>query len=520
MTFGLNSTGFNAKALEDVKTEIEDSLKADIDPAINVSANSVLGQLIGVFSGAAAEIWEVLQAVYAARDPDQATGESLDALGTLTGSLRRAATPSTVTATVNLNNGTTLPIGSQAYVAGNTAAVFQTTEEVSNTSGIAANFSVAMESVDTGEVVANAGTLTEILTPVSGWNSITNAADATLGSDEETDAAYRLRRDQELRGLGAGSVSALRSDVLSVDSVEEVFVYENTSLVTDGDGLPGKSFEVVVLGGTAADVAAQIFETKPAGIETYGTTSEVVTDSQGFNHTIYFTRPTEKIILVEVFASVTEADYPVDGDDQIRTNILALADEELGIGDDIIVSRYYDPIFSVSGVDDVTTLKFYDNATLGSEVLSETAFTTVLKWSESGDWDLTAGAYALYTHSSGTGSLTQVSGDFASALSGNRWCKFTYTISNVTGSTPTGVITTGIGLETTDLDLSAGTHTVYVFTKASPGDFVITITSTSACSFRMDDVTLKMITQASGNYTVASRAIADLESTRIAVVTS
>lgn len=520
MAFGITENGYENKPLETVKTEIEDDLKASIDPGINVTASSVLGQLIGVFSAAVAELWDVGEAVYAAWDPDQSTGESLDSLSSLTGTIREAATKSTVTATVNLNNGTTLPAGSQASVDGDSSAIFQTLEDVTNSSGVPADFDVEMESTETGPIVANAGTLTVIVTPVSGWNSITNDADATLGEDEETDADLRLRRVEELRATGSASVEALKADISTVADVEEVVIFENTALTTDVDGVPGKAFEAVVLGGEDADIAEQIFNSKSAGIEAYGTTTETVTDSQGFDHTIKFTRPTEKTMMVEIFTTIDADEFPSDGADQIKQAVVDRADELQGIGDDVILTKYYGAINGISGVADVTTLKFYDNATLGSEVLAETNFATHTKWSETGDWDLTAGTYALYTHSTGTGSLTQLSTDFATALTGNRWYKLQYTISNVTGSTPTAIVTTGIAHEAVTIPMTTGTQTAYVYTKASPGDFVITVTSTSAASFRFDDVTLKRITSATGNYTVGSREIALVEFERIAVVTS
>lgn len=516
MAFGVNEEGFNIKPLETVKSEIEDQLKADIDPGINVSATSVLGQLIGVFSAKASELWEVGQAIYAAFDPEAASGTSLDNLSSLTGTLRNPASKSTVTATVSLNNGTTLPAGSKASVSGDPTAIFVTLEAVTNSSGFADDFDVNMESEETGPIVANSGTLTEIVTPVAGWTAITNLLDAELGSDIETDSALRLRREQELRATGAASVEALKADVSALDDVEEVIVYENTTLTTDGDGIPGKAFEVLVLGGDDQEIADQIFASKAAGIEAHGSETETVTDSQGFDHTIKFTRPTEKTLLVEVFLTETD-DYPADGDNQVKTNINTMADADLGIGDDVIISRFYEPIFDVSGVEDVTTLRIYDNSTLGSEVLSETNFATHANWDVTGDMTDNTGA-AVYTHSAGSGTLTQQSANFASAATGNRWYKFSYTVSGATG-TNSATITTAFAHEATSLTLTNGVQTTYVFSKSTPGNFVISATSTSG-GFTIDDVTLKAVTQASGNYSITARQIADIDTDRIIVVST
>lgn len=513
-TYGVTDDGFSSKPLEVIVEEIQDSVKADIDPGINTSATSVAGQFIGIVAAVASEVWEAMEATHSSFDPEQASGLFLDFLASLTGTLREPATYSTVTATLNLNNGTTVPAGSQAYVSGNTAAVFETLADATNSSGIAANVSVAMRATTTGPVVANAGTLTVILTPVAGWNSITNAADATLGVDEETDAELRLRREEELRATGAASVEAIRADLLAVTGVEEVYIFENTTLITDGTGLPGKAFECLVLGGDAADVAEQIFLSKAAGIQAFGDETEVVVDSQGFNHTIQFTRPTEKVILFRVELT-KDATYPAGGDADVRTAIFTQADDELGIGDDIIISRYYDPVFGISGVTDVTVLKAYDNATLASESLSEIAFTTHALWDVTGDGDDTGGNFT-YTDSTGVGTLTQTSANMAIAPVASSWYKFTYTVSASTGDCA-ATVTTAFAREATALDLTDGTNTTYIFSAAAPGNFVISCTSTTG-GFTIDNVTLKKITEASGNYTVASDAIALVTTDRIAVI--
>ena len=89
-------------------------------------------------------------------------------------------------------------------------------------------------------------------------------------------------------------------DVLEVEGVQQAFVFENVTLATDSDGLPPKSFEVVVEGGADQDIADTIFLHKPAGIETFGTTSLSVLDTQGFNHTVKLSRPTTLQMFVDV----------------------------------------------------------------------------------------------------------------------------------------------------------------------------------------------------------------------------
>jgi uncharacterized phage protein gp47/JayE len=191
---------------------------------------------------------------------------------------------------------------------------------------------------------------------IKGFNSL----DAALGADIETDVALRLRREQSLSATGSATIDAIRAAVLAVDNVTEAFVFENVTDITDPSGVDPHSFEVVIRGPTAidAEIAQAIFDVKAAGIKADGTTSETVTDSQGFDHTISFSRAAEIEIHEEIDITVnTDPDlgpiYPVDGDDQVKAALVA-SGSALGIGRDVIFEKEKCQAFNVSGVLDIT----------------------------------------------------------------------------------------------------------------------------------------------------------------------
>jgi len=128
--------------------------------------------------------------------------------------------------------------------------------------------------------------------------------------------------------------------------------------------------------------------------------------------------------------------------------------------------------------------------TLGSESLNETGFTTHAKWDVAGGFDDTGGA-AIYTHAGGTGTLTQTSGNLAITVRANRWYKLVYPVSSVTAGC-TAVLTTGIATTQQTLTLAAGTQTLYFLSAVSPGNFVISVTSTGG-GFTLDDISLKEV---------------------------
>ena len=170
---------------------------------------------------------------------------------------------------------------------------------------------------------------------VVGLSSSFNSTDGIVGRNLETDNELRIRREDSLQVAGAATVDAIRSRLAALDGVIAAIVFENTALVPDIDGRPAKSFEAVVQGGLDADITQTVWDTKPAGIETIGNQSGVATDDLGNAHTVYWSRPNEVDIYINITVT-TDFSYPVDGDTQVENALIAFING-LGIGEDVIV---------------------------------------------------------------------------------------------------------------------------------------------------------------------------------------
>ncbi len=211
--------------------------------------------------------------------------------------------------------------------------------------------SVAVESVNTGAIQALAGTLTVIDNPIGGWDAVSNAIAVTLGVVEETDAAFRTRRLAAFQGLGNATGSAITGDLLTVDNVLTASVFENDTGVTVS-GRPPHSIECLVDGGTDADIAQAIWDSKAGGINTTGGESDIAVDVQGDNQTVFFSRPSNIDIFLDVTLTV-DSEYPTAGDAQVESLILEFATTYL-IGQDVVVFPYLLGSFDeVPGVLDV-----------------------------------------------------------------------------------------------------------------------------------------------------------------------
>ncbi len=410
-TYGLTAEGFLPKDLAVCEAEIKADFQSSFGASINLASRSFLGQLSGLMSEREALLWEMTLAIYRAFDPDAAVSDALDALAAITGTIREGATSSLVTETMVGTPGTILSAGRIVSVE-EVGTKFETLSDativavpawaaltayslgqfVTNsgkvyvviTAGTSAGsggptttsdditdgtvhwqhlgtgtgaVQVIMEAQSTGHLPALAGTLNTIETPVGGWAAAINLLDADEGRDLESDADFRIRRADEVTGQGNGTIDAIKAGVLRrVPAVTACIVFQNTSMVADGDGLPAKSVEVLCLGGDDQDILEAVFAEVGAGIETYGTESGTVTDSSGNDWTVKFSRPTE--VDIYVIADVLKDDdlFPADGSDDVEEAIVDFGDA-LPIGRNVRANALRTPVFAISGVIDVTAMK-------------------------------------------------------------------------------------------------------------------------------------------------------------------
>jgi hypothetical protein len=191
---------------------------------------------------------------------------------------------------------------------------------------------------------AAAGDLNAIETPVGGWEGVTNTADATLGANAETDAAYRDRH-RGLLNKGTASEQAIKTAVALLPGVEFVAVRANDDDVVDSEGLPPHSIRVTVLGGDDVEIAETIMATKAAGIQTYGNDFELVLDGENLLKPIYFQRPTLKYLWIKLELTPGEKFQNVGDPGAAIAKALALwGDLKIGIGDDIERYAFGEPV--------------------------------------------------------------------------------------------------------------------------------------------------------------------------------
>lgn len=316
MTFGVTSTGFVRKTQQDIIAELEADQKAEIGPLWDTSAEQIPGQMNGIFSRQLAIVWEHLETVYHANDPDAVEDRPQDMLYKLTGSLRREASKSVVTLACNLDEDTILLAGEHfAAIDGKEDVRWTPVEDY--TSPADGSHDLLFEAENAGAVPGPAGTITIRSTPVVGWNSVTNALDAEIGREADTNEVFRQRREADLARSGSTTTRAIKaalSDEEAFPDIETVEVFENDTDYEDGDGRPPHTVEALIFDGDppAADndeIAQAIWDAKGGGIASYGEESgEAVIDDEGTTKTVNFSRPTTKLVYL-AFTLTTGSGY-------------------------------------------------------------------------------------------------------------------------------------------------------------------------------------------------------------------
>ena len=439
---GVTDAGFVIKRLADILADdraLAVQLFQDlVQPGdqVDTSDSSALGRLISLAAPSEADLWEAAQEVYAAFDPNSATGIALDNLVAYAGITRKEQTFSTSSILVAGDTNTLIPVG-QTVSSSTTGEQFTTVGAISlspsNASGITISVVVLADStaytityantttsntitytsdasatvaeilaglqsviagahptltssvvgttlvidrndifqtvnfttsvnlgitkvrtvgevvaVESGIIVQPANTIDTILTPMLGWDSVNNPVAATPGEDRETDEQLRLRFRNGKFDRATNTLDAIYSALINLDNVSEVTIYENDTSVVDGNGVPAHSFLPIVVGGLSTDIANAIWDNKPIGILSYGNTTVSINDVQGFAHNVSFSRPNALVIYISMDIT-TDVNFPANGNDLIRSNILQYFADNLGTGDDVIYSRLYTPVNQVPG---------------------------------------------------------------------------------------------------------------------------------------------------------------------------
>jgi uncharacterized phage protein gp47/JayE len=234
------------------------------------------------------------------------------------------------------------------------------------------------EAVQTGQMVVPENTITTIVTNNPALLRATNPLPFEDGTDLETDEELRARHQNSIQLGGNATVPAIVAKLLQLNTVTQAYIIENRTLEVDSSGRPPKSYETYVVGGDPIVIGQEIWNTKPAGVETTGEITTVVLDNVGEQQAIKWSRPENVYIFVRVtYNKYDEESFPTNGEAAIADAVLTYGNT-LDIGKDVIPTRFIGGIYqAISGVDTVTVEVGYSLDIGDTEPTAGYGFTTI-----------------------------------------------------------------------------------------------------------------------------------------------
>lgn len=332
----VDANGISAPQFADILAYLQAQYRAIFGNDVYLGNDSQDGQFLGIVAAAINDANAATIAVYNSFSPATAQGNGLSSNVKINGISRAIATASTVNVTLVGVAGTTITNGVVQDV--NNVNWLLPASVVIPSGG---SITVTATCQVLGAVSAAIGTVTKIQTPVYGWQTVTNASAASVGAPVETDAALRVRQGYSVALPSQTVLAGILGAVEAVAGVTEAVAYENDTNSTDSNGLPPHSISLVVSGGAAIDIATAISNKKTPGAYTYGTTSQVVTDSIGVAHTIRYYVPTNVAIAVGITVKALTGYTSAIGV-QIQ-NAIAAYINALPIGQSVFLTRLYLP---------------------------------------------------------------------------------------------------------------------------------------------------------------------------------
>lgn len=331
----ITDAGISAPSYADILESLKASYRSIYGSDAYLEADSQDGQWIAIQARAIHDSNSTAIAVYNSFSPSTAKGAGLSSVVKINGIARQVASRSTADVKIvgevgrQIDNG---QIGDGVHRWNLPAVVI-----IPPAGEIVVTATCAVE----GAISAAAGTLTTILTPTFGWQSVTNDAPATEGAPVETDAQLRIRQTKSTALSAETPLEAVEAGVAAVPGVTKLRVYENDTSVPDADGISAHSVAVVVEGGDAQAIGGIIFAKKGPGTGTYGSTTVNVPDAYGVPKSVKFSRPSVQQIKVSVDLHPLTGYASTVGEKVVAA--LAAYINGLVIGADVYTNRLYTP---------------------------------------------------------------------------------------------------------------------------------------------------------------------------------
>lgn len=327
----IDGSGYHYPTYNDILAQLIDDMQTIYGSGIYLGVDSQDYEMLSKIAEKIYDTYQTIEMAYNAHSPVTSIGVGLDYVVAINGIARKQATKSIATLTLTGTPGTIIENGVVADING---IMWDLPESVQLDQNGTADAQATCR--DYGVVTAAQNTITRIMTPVYGWQSVTNVLNATVGTVTETDSELRARQAESVSLPAKSVIESLNAALKTLTDIGRVAIYENDTDDTDSNGIPGHSICAVVEGSIDQLVAETIFRRKGLGCGTYGSTEISVIDDYGSSHAIKFQRL--QYVDVDIKITITKrAGWVNTIEDEIKNAIVTYLDS-FTIGTDLTTS--------------------------------------------------------------------------------------------------------------------------------------------------------------------------------------
>lgn len=320
--FSVTSAGLITVDSSSIASSFENAYKEALGANLNTEAGTFQGQMIQTDTAMLTYAQNQCALIANAFSVYSATGTALDVVAGFWGYYRKEGVATAVNCTLTGTADIVIPAGSLV-----SDGTYQYVLLENATIGAGGSVTAQFQCTTSGAIVCQAGTITEIVSTLLGWDTVTNPTAGMTGYEKESDNAFKARITANWFNIrGRGALGAIVDNMAQLPNVISVLGRENpsnASITIDDITLPEHSVYVCIAGGANEDIAKTMYNQKTIGADTVGDTEVVWYDeTTGLTNRYHIQRPTQVSLAIQV-TYASNYFTPTNITQQIQTAILA-----------------------------------------------------------------------------------------------------------------------------------------------------------------------------------------------------
>ena len=242
----ITGTGVIVPDTSTVIGNVQDEWREVFGRDLSVDPETPQGRIIDMIARQRVFTIQMAAALSNVLNLNKAYGFVLDDIGSLFQLSRNSATYTTTQITMSGVADTVIPVGTELMSDDGYKFVNDYEYVIGSNGSVTGLF----RATERGAIPAPYGSITTIISTVSGLETVINNASADVGQEQESDQEFRNRIKDSLNVNSMSVLSAIKSAVANIDGVNQVVAYENTSntdyVLNTVFKIPGHGFGIIV----------------------------------------------------------------------------------------------------------------------------------------------------------------------------------------------------------------------------------------------------------------------------------